>query len=115
MTDAMAGTFRPLDPLKGWRRVAVQAWRAPHDPSVYATLDIPMGPALTYLDRLRAETGMRVAGGEMARTVDDLLGYLEADALDVYQPDVVLAGGMSRVRTVAELALSGDSYGEFYP
>src|SRR2546425_10099848 len=60
MTDAMAGTFRPLAPLKGWRRVAVQAWRAPHDPSVYATLDIPMGPALTYLDRLRAETGVRV-------------------------------------------------------
>ena len=60
MTDAMAGTFRPLDPLKGWRRVAVQAWRAPHDPSVYATLDIPMGPALAYLDRLRAETGVRV-------------------------------------------------------
>src|SRR2546427_19872 len=60
MTDAMAGTFRPLDPLKGWRRVAVQAWRAPHDPSVYATLDIPVGPALTYLDPLRAETGVRV-------------------------------------------------------
>src|SRR5438128_10012151 len=60
MTVAMAGTFRPLGPLKGWRRVAVQAWRPPHDPSVYATLDVPMGPALAYLERLRAETGARV-------------------------------------------------------
>ena len=60
MTDAMARTFRPLQPLKGWRRVAVQAWRPPHDPSVYATLDAPMGPALAYLDRLRAATGVRV-------------------------------------------------------
>ena len=41
----------------------------------------------------------------MARTTDDLLAYLEADALDVYQPDVVLAAGMWRVRTIAELAL----------
>src|SRR5437667_10808344 len=60
MTDAMARTFRPLQPLKGWRRVAGQAWRAPHDPSVYGTLDVPMAPALSYLDRLRAETGARV-------------------------------------------------------
>ena len=60
MTDAMARTFRPLEPLKGWRRVATQAWRPPQDPSVYATLDVPMGPALAYLGRLRAETGARV-------------------------------------------------------
>jgi len=59
MTVAMAGTFRPLEPLKGWRRVAVQAWRPPHDPSVYATLDIPMSRSLAYLDRLRDETGVR--------------------------------------------------------
>jgi L-alanine-DL-glutamate epimerase-like enolase superfamily enzyme len=56
------------------------------------------------LAALRAATGMRIAGGEMARTLDELLGYLEADALDVYQPDVVLAVGMSRARLVAELA-----------
>ena len=33
-----------------------------------------------------------------------LLRYLEADALDVYQMDVVLALGMHRARTLAELA-----------
>jgi D-galactarolactone cycloisomerase len=57
------------------------------------------------LARLRAQTGARIAGGEMTRTVPELLAYLDADALDVYQPDVVLAVGMSRARLIAELAL----------
>jgi L-alanine-DL-glutamate epimerase-like enolase superfamily enzyme len=48
---------------------------------------------------------VRVAGGEMARTPAELLAALDADALDVYQPDVVLAVGMLRARTIAELAL----------
>lgn len=48
---------------------------------------------------------VRVAGGEMARTPAELLAALDADALDVYQPDVVLAVGMLRTRTIAELAL----------
>lgn len=41
----------------------------------------------------------------MARTPAELLAALDADALDVYQPDVVLAVGMLRARTIAELAL----------
>jgi L-alanine-DL-glutamate epimerase-like enolase superfamily enzyme len=54
---------------------------------------------------LREQCGIRVAGGEMARSVPELLGALEVDALDVLQPDVVLAVGMLRARTIAELAL----------
>lgn len=54
---------------------------------------------------LRESTGVRIGGGEMARTFDDLRLTLDADALDVYQPDVVLALGISGVRTFAELAL----------
>jgi L-alanine-DL-glutamate epimerase-like enolase superfamily enzyme len=48
---------------------------------------------------------IRVAGGEMARTPAELLAALDADALDVLQPDVVLATGMARARTLGELAL----------
>jgi len=58
------------------------------------------------INDLRLATGIRVAGGEMTRTFDELLGYLAADALDVYQSDVVLAAGMSRAKVVAELALA---------
>jgi pyruvate dehydrogenase E2 component (dihydrolipoamide acetyltransferase) len=52
--------FRPLEPLSGWRRLAVHSWRAPQDPSVYAILDIPMAGALTYMERMRAEHGVHV-------------------------------------------------------
>ncbi len=58
--------------------------------------------------RLLRETstgGVRIAGGEMARTFEELQLALELDALDVYQPDVVLALGVSGARTLADLAL----------
>jgi L-alanine-DL-glutamate epimerase-like enolase superfamily enzyme len=35
-----------------------------------------------------------------------VLGFIEADALDVYQPDVVLTLGIQRARFVAELAMA---------
>jgi L-alanine-DL-glutamate epimerase-like enolase superfamily enzyme len=60
----------------------------------------------TGLRSVRDATGIRIAGGEMVRTFRELLDLVRADALDVYQPDVALAGGLSRVRTVAELALA---------
>ena len=63
------------------------------------------GSDLDGMRMLRSETGVRIGGGEMARTFSELISVLEADALDVYQPDVVLALGISGARTLAELAL----------
>ncbi len=63
------------------------------------------GEDLGGMRALREQTGVRIAGGEMARTFDELGRALELDALDVYQPDVVLALGISGARTLAELAL----------
>src|SRR5207244_888176 len=57
----MPRSFKPLQPLRGWRRVATQAWRPPRDPSVYAQLDIPMRSALAYIERVREESGVRVS------------------------------------------------------
>ncbi|MFI6087019.1 mandelate racemase/muconate lactonizing enzyme family protein [Streptomyces sp. NPDC051218] len=64
---------------------------------------------LPYSDRsglrqLRSGTEVRIAGGEMFQTFDDVLTHLDEDLLDVYQMDVVLAIGMHRARTAAELA-----------
>lgn len=56
------------------------------------------------LKRLRAETGVRITGGEMLDSFSSIVSYLESDALDGYQMDVVLALGMHRSRTIAELA-----------
>ncbi|HKF85825.1 MAG TPA: mandelate racemase/muconate lactonizing enzyme family protein [Candidatus Limnocylindrales bacterium] len=55
---------------------------------------------------LRTAGRVRIAGGEMTRTMAELLAALDADAFDVYQPDVVLAVGMLRARTIAEVALA---------
>jgi len=63
------------------------------------------GEDRTGMRDLRRATGVRIAGGEMAPTFEDLRLALEADALDVYQPDVVLALGIRGARTLAELVL----------
>jgi D-galactarolactone cycloisomerase len=64
---------------------------------------LPAGD-LAGMRMLREQTGIRVAGGEMARSMPELLDALAAGALDVIQPDAVLAVGMLRARTIAELA-----------
>jgi D-galactarolactone cycloisomerase len=64
------------------------------------------GTDLAGMRELRDQTGVPIAGGEMARTFEELLAAMDADALDVFQPDVVLAIGMSRARTLGELVIS---------
>jgi L-alanine-DL-glutamate epimerase-like enolase superfamily enzyme len=63
------------------------------------------GEDVAGLARLRAGAGVRVAGGEMARTPALLDAYLAADALDVYQPDAVLAVGITRSVELARRVL----------
>jgi D-galactarolactone cycloisomerase len=65
------------------------------------------------LDGMRALRGqVRVAGGEMARTPAELLAALEAGALDVLQPDVMLSVGMlANLHVVA--GVGGGPYVEF--
>ncbi len=63
------------------------------------------GDDLPGMRMLRETTGVRIAGGEMVRDFDDLRRALDADALDVFQPDVVLALGISGARTLADLVL----------
>jgi D-galactarolactone cycloisomerase len=99
---SMAGDIRPsLDPVAALR-VAEQL----RELDVLWLEEPLQGEDITGLQSLRAASGVRIAGGEMTRTLDQLLRYVEADALDVYQPDVVLAVGMWRTRTIAELVLA---------
>jgi L-alanine-DL-glutamate epimerase-like enolase superfamily enzyme len=99
----MAGdTSRSLDPVAA-RTIAARL--AEHD---VLWVEEPLaGTDLRGLAALRASSpGIRIAGGEMTRTFTDSLAALDADAFDVHQPDVVLAGGMLRGRTIGELALA---------
>jgi L-alanine-DL-glutamate epimerase-like enolase superfamily enzyme len=97
----MAGDISPALDVAAVRRIAAEL----------ADLDVtwleePLPAAdLAGMRVLREQCGIRVAGGEMASSVPELLGVMAAGAVDVVQPDVVLAVGMLRARTVAELAL----------
>lgn len=101
-----------------------QSWRMPGDvapaldlATVRRTVDALADLGVTwveeplpYADRsglatLRAGARTRIAGGEMVASFDEALAMVTSDALDVYQMDVVLAVGMHRARTLAELAM----------
>jgi L-alanine-DL-glutamate epimerase-like enolase superfamily enzyme len=99
----MAGDrSRALDPVAA-RDIAVRL--AAYD---VLWVEEPLaGADLRGLAALRASApGIRIAGGEMTRTFSETLAALDADAFDVHQPDVVLAGGMLRGRTIGEVALA---------
>jgi D-galactarolactone cycloisomerase len=99
----MAGDARPsLDPIAARRIVERLA-----DDDVLWVEEPLAGTDLRGLATLRASApGTRIAGGEMTRTFTESVAALDADAFDVIQNDVVLAGGMLRTRTLAELALA---------
>ncbi|HKD88001.1 MAG TPA: mandelate racemase/muconate lactonizing enzyme family protein [Streptosporangiaceae bacterium] len=97
----MAGDISPALDVAAVRRIAAELAELG-----VTWLEEPLpGADLAGMRLLREQCGIRVAGGEMARSVPELLGALAAGAVDVVQPDVVLAVGMMRARTVAELAL----------
>jgi D-galactarolactone cycloisomerase len=96
-----------------------QGWRMPGDLSPALERDYVRGIAERLRDRdvfwleeplpredvegyaaLR-DLGIRIAGGEMARTPAELEAFEAADALDVYQPDAVLSVGLLRARDLA--------------
>jgi len=95
----MPSVFTPLTPLRGWRRVAVHAWRAPQDPSVYAALEVSMSGALAYAERVRRETGVRV-------TVTHLVAKAIALALRQYpQLNGIVARGRILLRDTVDIFL----------
>ncbi len=97
----MAGDTEPAADLAATRRLVARL----------AELDVfwveePLPyPDVDGFKTLRAQNpGLRIAAGEMHHSPTELLRYLEQDVLDIYQMDVVLAIGMLRARTLAEVA-----------
>jgi D-galactarolactone cycloisomerase len=97
----MAGDIRPgLGPSDAARLIAQL------DELGVLWVEEPLaGVDLEGMRGLRSRVRARIAGGEMARTFDELFMALERDALDVFQPDVVLSLGISGARTLADLVL----------
>ena len=109
---------------------ANQAWRMPWDTrppwdlklarrvaDELAELDVywleePLGRHdVRGLAALRRHARLRIAGGEGARELAELRRYLEYDALDVYQPDVVWSTGVWQgVQIAREVQARGAVY-----
>ena len=96
----MSGDINPALPLATVHRVAAEL----RDLGVL-WLEEPLPQTdVIGAQRVRQQTGIQVAGGEMVRSMPEMMGLVEADAFDIYQPDVALAVGMYRARQVAESA-----------
>lgn len=107
MVDLNQGWRMPGDvaPLLGYDGVLELATRLRELDVTW--LEEPLaGHDVAGLARLRREGGLRLAGGEMARTPPELDAYLDAGALDVFQPDAVLAVGLAQGRELAERVLA---------
>jgi D-galactarolactone cycloisomerase len=103
MVDLNQGWRMPgdVEPLIGFDEVGELAARLAE--LGIAWLEEPLArDDVAGLARLRSESGVLIAGGELARTTAELDRYLAAGALDVYQPDAVLAVGILRARELAE-------------
>jgi D-galactarolactone cycloisomerase len=106
VVDLNQGWRTPGDvaPLLEYEAVAALAERL-RELDVYWLEEPLASDDVRGLARLRAESGLRLAGGEMARTPRELAAYVEAAALDILQPDAVLAVGILRARELAERIL----------
>jgi len=96
----MSGDIEPALPLAAVQRVAAEL-----NELGVLWLEEPL-PQVDVIgaQRVRAQTGIQVSGGEMVRSLPEMMALIEADAFDIYQPDVALAVGMYRARQVAESA-----------
>jgi pyruvate/2-oxoglutarate dehydrogenase complex dihydrolipoamide acyltransferase (E2) component len=56
----MGSHFTEFKNLSSWRRISLNAWKYPTDPTVYGTLDFNMERAVEYLDGLRTPGGPRI-------------------------------------------------------
>jgi D-galactarolactone cycloisomerase len=103
MVDLNQGWRMPGDigPPLGYAAVGALAARL-RDFGVFWLEEPLPGEDVEGYSALRAESGLRIAGGEMARTKRELEAFEAADALDVYQPDAVLSVGLLRERELAE-------------
>ena len=56
----MTRTFRPLETMSSWRRLAPHVWDRPHDPTVYGVMEVVVDRALPYLEALSREAATPV-------------------------------------------------------
>ncbi|MGK5086761.1 2-oxo acid dehydrogenase subunit E2 [Bdellovibrionota bacterium FG-2] len=66
--------------LSPWRKVAIGTWRTVGDPSVYGMMDIDVGAATAYIDKLKNDLGVKLS-------LTHFVGKLMAETLSRH-PDI---------------------------
>ena len=72
--------FRKLHKVSTWRRLALHAWDAPKDPTVYGVVEVDATDALLFIEELRAKSGVKI-------TITHLVGHAVAKAIKA-RPEV---------------------------
>jgi L-alanine-DL-glutamate epimerase-like enolase superfamily enzyme len=104
MVDANQGWRMPWDTGPSWElKQALHVSKKLEELGVF-WIEEPL-PHYDFrgMAKLREMVAIRIAGGEMNRRWHDFREMSLLGSLDVYQPDAVLAGGITMVKKIAEL------------
>lgn len=111
MVDANQGWKMPWDTAPAWDLKQALAVARELEALGVFWLEEPL-PHYDFhgMATLRQHTRLRIAGGEMNRRWHDFHEMNRIGALDVYQPDVALCGGITGVRKIAEQVQAGGAW-----
>ncbi len=105
MVDANQGWRMPGDTEPRWDvPTAIRAARALERCGVYWLEEPLRTDDVEGYRELRRKTDLRLAAGEMVRSIHEARDLLVRGGIDVAQPDVVLTGGIGGCRRLAALA-----------
>ena len=105
MVDANQGWRMPGDLTPRWDLPTAQAFAAELERLGVYWLEEPLPTDdIDGYAALAGGSGLRIAAGEMVRSAAEARELVVRGGVDVVQPDVVLAGGITGARRIAELA-----------
>jgi D-galactarolactone cycloisomerase len=105
MVDANHGWRMPGDRSPRWHVAAALAYARALEPFGVYWLEEPLPTHdVDGYARLRAGTSLRLAAGEMVRSLHEARDLVLRGGVDVVQPDVAFAGGIGGCRRIAGLA-----------
>lgn len=109
MVDCNQGWRMPWDTERSWSfdRALLVARRLEQIGVVWMEEPLHRGD-YEGMARLRSETSVAIAGGEMTREWHEFRTLLSRGCLDVYQPDTAVTCGMWRLRELAHLVDEAD-------
>ena len=111
MVDANQGWRMPGDLTPRWNHEAAEEFALELERLDVYWLEEPLPTDdLEGYAALGRKTGLRIAAGEMVRSASEAQDLVLRGHVDVVQTDVVLAGGISGGREVAELAQRQDRW-----